>query len=162
MEDFTKELQWAEIRRRNVCIPKGKQHLFPKIGQKLTAKDEQTGSLHEVAVGSQCRLIMPSWYGEHKGIRAGDMITFRRDNGSMSIGITPRKATNAAYMFERRSGKLSIMEGKVFDLIIDALAEIEEGGIPAVVRVGQNGISIEWGESIKSTEITLGATKVSL
>ncbi len=158
MEELTKALKWAEIKRRSVCVPKGKQRMFPKVGQKLTVKDEETGTVHEIVVGSQCRLIMPSWYGKHKGIREGDVIKIRRDNGSSSISIIRRKTTDP---FERKGGKLSIMEGRVFDLIIDALAEIEEGGVQAIVNVGQNGISIEWGKSIRSTEIILGATKVS-
>jgi len=161
MEAIVKILQPAEIKSRRVCIPRDKQHLFPGIGEKLTLKDEQTGSVHEVVVGSQYRIRMPSWYEEHNGIQAGDTITFRQDNGSMSVSIEPKRMAKPTLMFERLGGKLSIFEGRVLDLIIEAFAEIENGGIAANVRVGQNGIIVEWGDHIKSTEITLGNTKVS-
>ena len=40
METIVKKLQAAEIKRRSVCIPKDKRHLFPGIGEKFTLKDE--------------------------------------------------------------------------------------------------------------------------
>lgn len=162
METIVKKLQAAEIKRRSVCIPKDKQHLFPGIGEKLTLKDELTGSLYEAIVGSQYRIRMPSWYEEHNGVQAGDIITFRYDDGKISVNIEPKRMTKSVNVFERRGGRLSIFEGRVLDLIIEAFAEIENNGIVAKVRVAQNGITVEWGDHIKSTEITLGNTKVTM
>jgi len=162
METIVKKLQEAEIKRRSVCIPKDKQHLFPGIGEKLTLRDELTGSMHEAIVGSQYRVRMQRWYEEHNGVQAGDTITLRQKNGTMSVNIEPKRMTKSVHMFERRGGRLSIFEGRVLDLIIEAFAEIENNGIAAKVRVAQNGITVEWGDHIKSTEITLGNTKVSI
>ncbi len=162
METITKKLQGAEVKRRCVCIPKDRQHLFPKPGAKLAVKDEQTGSVHEVVVGSQCRIRMPSWYDEHNGIQPGDTLVLRLDKGGMNATIVTKETTNPARIFERRNGKLSIFEGKVLDLVIDAFAGIEDRGIPAIVHVGQNGISVKWGPHIKETEIILGSAKVSV
>ncbi len=162
MEEFTKELRPAEVKRHCVCIPKDKQYLFPSMGEKLTVRDEKKGSVYEVVVGSQCRLVMHAWYGDHPGIRAGDVIAFWQDDGSMSVMLTPKKVSNPVRMFERRKGRLSIFEGKVLDLVVQALADIEDGGIPAIVRVGETGISIEWGDHIKSTKIILGKTEVAV
>lgn len=162
MESIVKKLQAAEIKRRSVCIPKDKQHLFPGIGESLTLEDELTGSMHEVIIGSQYRIRMPGWYEEHNGVQAGDTITLRQKNGTMSVNIEPKRMTKAAHMFERRGAKLSILEGRVLDLIIEAFAEIENGGIIAKVLVDQNGIVVEWGDHIKSTEITLGNTRVGI
>ena len=159
METIVKKLQPAEMKRRSVCIPKDKQHLFPRIGEKLTFKDELTGSTHEAIVGSQYRMRMPSWYEEHNGVRAGDTITFRYDNGNVSVNIEPKRLTKPVNVFERIGGKPSIFEGRVLDLIIEAFAEIENGGIPAKVRIAQDGITVEWGDHIKITEIYLGNTK---
>ena len=162
MEMIVKKLQAAEIKRRSICIPKDKQLLFPGIGEKLILNDELTGSIHETIIGSQYRIRMPSWYEEHNGVQAGDTITLRQDNGTLSVNIEPKRMTKSAYMFERRGGRLSIFEGRVLDLIVEAFAEIENNGIAAKVRVTQNGITVEWGDHIKSTEITLGNTKVSI
>jgi hypothetical protein len=161
MEITTKKLRPAEIKRRSVCIPKNKQHLFPGIGRKLILKDDLTSSIHEAIVGSQYRLIIPSWYEEHDGVQAGDTITFHHENGNISINIEPKRMTKTANLFERQGGKLSIFEGRVLDLIIEAFAEIESGGIPAKVQVTQTGIVVEWGNHIKTTEIILGDTNVS-
>ena len=162
METIVKKLQAAEVKRRSICIPKDKQHLFPGIGEKLTLKDELTSSMHEAIVGSQYRVRVPSWYEEHNGVQAGDMITLRQKNGTMSVNIESKRMTKSVHMFERRGGKLSILEGRVLDLIIEAFAKIENGGITAKVRVDQNGIVVEWGDQIKTTEITLGNTKVGI
>lgn len=161
METMMKKLQPAEIKRRSVCIPKDKQHMFPGIGKKLTLKDELTGSMHEAIVGSQYRLRMPSWYEEHNGVQAGDTITLRQKNGTMSVDIEPKRMTKSVNVFERRGGRLSIFEGKVLDLIIEAFAEMESGGIAAKVKVTKNGIIVEWGDHIKTTEIILGNSKIS-
>jgi hypothetical protein len=162
METIVKILHTAEIKRRSVCVPKDKQHLLPGIGEKLILKDELTGSMHNTIVGSQYRIRMPSWYEEHGGVKAGDTITIQQKNGIMSVNIEPKGMVRSTHLFERRGGKLSILEGRVLDLIIEAFAEIENGGIPATVRVDHNGIQVEWGDHIKSTEITLGNTKVGL
>jgi hypothetical protein len=162
METIVKKLQPAEIKRRSVCIPKDKQHLLPGVGEKLTLKDELTGSIHDAIIGSQYRVRIPSWYEEHTGVQAGDTITFRCDNGTVRVDIEPKRMIKAINVFERRGGRLSIFEGRVLDLIIEAFAEIENGGIPAKVTVTQNGIIVEWGDDIKTTEITLGNTKVSI
>ncbi len=143
MEIITKELKPAEIKRRSVCIPKDKQYLLPGIGKKLNIKDELTGSTHNAVVGSQYRIQIPSWYEEHPGVHPGDKITFHYDNGAVRIDVEPKRTINALNKFERRKGKLSIFEGKVLDLIIEAFAEIEKGGIPAKVTVNQNGINVE-------------------
>jgi len=118
--------------------------------------------MHETIAGSQYRVRMPSWYEEHNGVQAGDTITLRQKNGTMSANIEPKRMTKSVHMFERRGGRLSIFEGRVLDLIIEAFAEIENNGIAAKVRVAQNGITVEWGDHIKSTEITLANTKVSI
>lgn len=162
MEEFTKELRPAEVKRHCVCVPKERQHLFPPEGGKITAEDERTGSTHEVTVGSQCRSVMHSWFAKHPEIRAGDIITFRGNNGTVSLKLSERKISRAVEMFERKKGGLSIFEGKVLDLIIQALADIEKGGIDAIVRVSKTGISIEWGRHIKSTRIILGTSEVGL
>ena len=162
METLTKTLRPAEVKRRCVCLPKNKQHMFPNVGSKLSAKDEQTGLSHEITVGSQYRLQMPTWYDNHKEIKPGDMITFKLDNGLMSVNKIASTPVSPVNMFERREGRVSILEGKVLDLIVEALAGIEVGDYPATVKVGQNGILIEWGPNIKETEITLGNVKVSL
>ena len=162
MEIIVKKLQAAEIKRRSVCIPKDKQHLFPGIGEKFTLKDELTGSMHEAIVGSQYRVTMSSWYEEHNGVQAGDTITIRQKNGTMSVNIEPKRMAKSVHMFARQRGKLSILEGRVLDLIIEAFAEIENGGIIAKVRVDQNGIVVEWGNHVESTEITLGNTRVGI
>ena len=162
IETLTKKLRTAEVKRRCVCLPKNKQHLFPKVGSKLSAKDEQTGSSFELIVGSQYRLQMPTWYDKHKEIKPGDMISFKLDNGLVSVNKVVNTTGSPINMFERRDGKVSILEGKVLDIIVEALAGIEVGDYPATVKVGQNGILIEWGPHIKETEITLGNVKVSL
>lgn len=162
MEEFTKTLGKAEIAREGMCVPKAKRTMFPDVGRKLVVHDGDTGSSHEVQVGSQCRLIMHSWYGEHKGIREGDLVKFQSSNGSVSIGIVAKKTTNPGFMFERKGNRLSQMESKVFGQIKDAVRKIERGDIAAIVKVGERGISIEWGRNIKSTEVTIGKTVVSL
>ena len=161
MEILRKELHPAEIKRRCVCVPKEKQPLFPKVGEKLDVKDNETASVHTVTVLSQYRLGMPSFYDEHKGIQAGDTIVFQLDNGGMSVSIEAKTTSKSVNPFERRPGKLSIFEGKVLDLIITALANIEDGGIEARVTVGDTGITVEWGDHIKSTEIILRGSKVT-
>ena len=80
----------------------------------------------------------------------------------MSMNIIGGAPVSPVNMFERREGKVSILEGKVLDLIVEALAGIEVGDYPATVQVGQNGVLIEWGPNIKETEITLGNVKVSM
>lgn len=162
METIVKKLQPAEMKRRSVCIPKDKQYLLPGIGSKLTLKDGVTGSIHEAIIGSQYRIQIPSWYEEHSRVQAGDTITFRCDNSTIRVDIEPKRMIKAINKFERRGGRLSIFEGRVLDLIIEAFSEIENGGIPAKVTVTQNGITVVWGEDIKATEITLGDTKVSI
>lgn len=161
MEGLTKELHLAEIKRHCICIPKDKQHLFLPVGGKIKARDENTGTSHEVTVGSQCRLGMNSWYAKHPEIRPGDTLSLQRDNGNLNLKLTTRKISRALEMFERKKGELSIFEGKVLDLIIEALADIENRGIDAIVKVTENGISIEWGKHIKSTKIILGTTEAS-
>lgn len=104
---------------------------------------------------------MNSWFAKHPEIRPGDTITLQRNNGALNLKLTTRKISHPAEMFERKKGGLSIFEGKVLDLIIEALADIENRGIDAIVKVTDNGISIEWGKHIKSTKIILGTTEVS-
>ena len=162
METLTKKLQPAEVKRCCVCVPMNKRHMFPNVGNKLSVKDEKTGLSHEMIVGSQYRLQMPTWYDNHKEVKSGDTVLFKMDNGLLSINIIGGAPVSPVNMFERREGKVSILEGKVLDLIVEALAGIEVGDYPATVQVGQNGVLIEWGPNIKETEITLGNVKVSM
>lgn len=141
--------------------PKRPSIIFPAVGQKFTAQHEKTGTMYSITVGSQYRLLMHAWFAEHSEIRPGDTITFLKNNGTISLKLTAKDISQAVDMFARKKGGLSIFEGKVFDLVIQALADIENGGINAVVRVNETGISIEWGNNIKSTKIILGTTEVS-
>ena len=71
MEILRKELKPAEVKRRCICVPKEKHSLFPQIGGKLQVTDESTQSIHNVIIGSQCRLSLSSWYQQHQEACAG-------------------------------------------------------------------------------------------
>jgi len=91
MEIFRKKLQPAEVKRHCVCVPKEKWSLFPKVGETVVIQDPNAGSIYEVIIGSQYRLAMGSWYGQHPEVQPGDEIIFEKVNGNMRVDLIRAK-----------------------------------------------------------------------
>lgn len=133
MELFRKELQPAEVKRRCVCVPRDKWHLFPKVGETVIIQDARDGSIYEVIVGSQYRLGMASWYRQHSEIGPGDEIVFRKENGNVRVDaarlIKPKKEVSLPSLIGREiKGKKVIdvkhVAGKGTVLVIQETREM--------------------------------------
>lgn len=99
MDAMTKKLNRAEVKRHAVCVLKEKQPMFPAIGQTVKITDELTGSTYDVLVGTQYRLCMRRWYDEHKNVRPGDIITFRKQDGKMNVSVSPGEGSDIVSAF---------------------------------------------------------------
>ena len=156
MEIMSEKLQPAEVRRHCVCVPKEKQHLFSAVGQKITVEDKETGSIYDVAVGSQYRLGMRSWYSKHNEVRPGDIIVFEQKNSHISVSVLPSKASSQEKVAGLDKMNRSNIRKDVLDAAINVLSRVEDGTVPGRIRMGDKRFSVEWGEDVKETEIIIG------
>ena len=156
MEDMTKKLNRAEVRRHAVCVPKEKQAMFPAIGQTVTITDEQSGSSYDVLVGTQYRLCMRGWYDEHKNVRPGDVIVFRKQDGKMNVTVSPSDGRDPVRGSSPHGIDSSRIRRQVLDIAMEVLTGIEDGTIKARVVMKGNSFSVEWGDGITESEVVIG------
>lgn len=162
MEIMTKKLNPAEVRRRAVCVPKEKQPMFPAIGQTLMITDEQSGSAYDVLVGTQYRLCMSRWYDDHKEARPGDEIVFRKQDGMMSVAVSPDDGRDPARGSSPQGIDSSGIRRQVLDIAMEVLTGIEDGTIKARVVMKDNSFSVEWGDGITESEVVIGQGRSSI
>jgi len=162
MDAMTKELNRAEIKRHAVCVPKEKQPMFPAIGQTIKITDEQTGSTYDVLVGTQYRLCMRRWYDEHKNVRPGDVIAFRKQDGKMNVSVSPGEGSDPARGRSAHGIDSSSIRKQVLDIAMEVLTGIEDGTIRARIVMKENSFSVEWGDGITDSEVVIGQTRSNI
>ena len=158
METMIKLLNPAEVKRHSVCVPKEKQPMFPAIGQTVKISDEQTGSTYDILVGTQYRLCMRRWYDEHKNVRPGDVIVFRKQDGKMNVSVSPGDGRGPGKGRSAHGIDSSRIRKQVLDIAMEVLTGVEDGTIMARVIMKENSFSVEWGDGITDSEVVIGQT----
>jgi hypothetical protein len=140
MKILTKKLMPAEVKCRCLVLPRDKKGDFPSPGVNFDILEGK--ATHRAKLDSQFRLRAPSWFRQHRALKAGDEITFSRDNGSIKISL---------------SRSFSKPENETFDWTHEVLDAIKEGEIYGFFKINRNGFSVEIGEHVKETQIIFTA-----
>lgn len=162
METMEKKLQPAEVKRHTFCIPKEKQSLFPGVGQKIAIVDEKTGFNYDVVVGSQYRLCLHEWFRDHPGIRAGDTVNLRKENGNFKVDLTTARVNNISLAVDAPKASVESLRKNFFDFMMTILSGIEKKDLPGRIKLSNRQILIEWGEGISESEIIFGADRCTI
>lgn len=136
MKILTKRLGPAEVKCRCITIPSSKRTFFPAPGVEFDMSEGK--ATHRGRLDNQFRLRAPSWFRQHQAVKAGDEVTFLKENGFMRISLL-------------RS--FSKPENETFGWAHEVLDAIKDDEIHGVIRVSRNGFSVEIGERVKETQI---------
>lgn len=140
MKILTKKLMPAEVKCRCLVLPHDKKGNFPSPGVDFDVLEGKAA--HRAKLDNQFRLRSPSWFRQHRALKAGDEITFFKDNGSIKISL---------------SRSFSKPDNETFKWAHEVLDAIKDGEIYGLIRVSRNGFSVEIGEHIKETQIIFKA-----
>jgi len=138
MKILTKKLGKGEINWKGVVIPRSKKELFPAPGVEfdlLEGKNTYKGKMD-----NQSRLRLADWFRQHRSLKPGDEVTFSRQNGTMKISL---------------SRSFSRPEKETFAWTIEVIEAIRDGEVDGIIRINKKGFSVEIGEHIKETQVTL-------
>jgi hypothetical protein len=138
MKTLTKKLGKGEIKWRGVVIPRAKTNLFPPKGVEFELVDGK--SKHRVKMDAQSRLRMPGWFRQHKTVKPGDEIVFNKQDGTWTVSL---------------SRLFSTPDEQILDWASEAIEAIKNGEIFGIIRFGGGKFSLEIGNHVKKTEISL-------
>jgi hypothetical protein len=136
MEILTKKLGEGEAKWKGVVLPRKKKGLFPSPGTEFDLLEGQT--IYKANVDKQYRIRLAPWFRKHPTIKAGDQVTFLKQNGKMRIVL---------------SKNFSEPERGTIDWAHEVLQAIRDGEVAGIIRVRKNGFAVEIGENIKETQI---------
>jgi hypothetical protein len=96
MEILTKKLGEGEVKWKGIVIPRKKKDLFPSPGTEFDLLEDHT--TFKASVDKQYRIRLAPWFRKHPTIKAGDQVTFLKQNRKMRISLSknfsePDKAT---------------------------------------------------------------------
>lgn len=140
MKILTKKLMPAEVKCRCLVLPRDKKGDFPSPGVDFDILEGK--ATHRAKLDNQFRLRTPSWFRQHRALKAGDEITFSKDNGSIKISL---------------SRSFSKPENETFDWTHEVLDAIKDGEIYGFIKINRNGFNVEIGEHVKETQIIFTA-----
>jgi hypothetical protein len=140
MKILSKKLGPAEVKCRCLVLPRNKKGDFPSPGVEFDMLEGK--AIHRARLDNQFRLRAPSWFRQHRAVKAGDTITISKDNGSLKISL---------------SRSFSKPESKTFDWAHEVLDAIKNREIYGTISIVENGFSVEIGEHIKETQIIFKA-----
>ena len=109
---LSKKIKAGELRGKVIVILKGKKELFPMPGAEFDLHDEE--SIYRVRLDKQYRLRLTEWFNNHPSVKAGDRITFSRNDAGMHISLDngpPSKTVS----FKDLLGK-NTREGTIIDI----------------------------------------------
>lgn len=141
MKILTKKLMPAEVQCRCIVLPRDKTGNFPSPGVEFDITEGKT--IHRAKLDRQFRLRALSWFHQHQAVKAGDEITFSKDNGLLRISLTRI---------------LSKPDKETFKWMHEVLDAIRDGDVFGIIKVSNSGFIVEIGEQVKETQIIL-ATK---
>jgi len=141
MEILTKRLGDGEVKWKGVVIPRAQKGLFPQRGIEFDLLEGRI--VYKAKMDNQFRIRLADWFRRHPTIKAGDEVTFRKDNGKIRIGL---------------SKNFSEPERGALDWAQEVLEAIRDGEIHGAIRMSRNGFTVEIGEHVKETQIVLGTT----
>jgi hypothetical protein len=144
MKILTKKLGPAEVKCRCLVLPRDKKGNFPSPGTEFDLLEGKT--VHHAKLDNQLRLRAVSWFRQHRAVKAGDEITLSRDNGTIHISLT-------------RS--LSKPENETFDWAHEVIDAIKNGEIDGILRITNEGFSVEIGKHVKETQIIFATKKAA-
>ena len=144
MKILTKKLGPAEVKCRCLVLPRDKKNFFPPPGVEFDMLEGKTA--HRAKIDKQFRLRAPSWFRQHRAVRAGDEITISKDNGSTKISL---------------SRSFSKPENETIDWAHEVLDAIKNREIHGTIRISENGFSVEIGEHVKETQIVFATKKAA-
>jgi len=141
MEILTKKLGDGQIRWGGVVIPKRKLSLFPADGVEFDLWEGKTA--YKAKMDNYSRLRSPSWLHQHPSLKAGDEVTFLKENGKIRIVLSKN------FPKPTKSG---------IDWALEVLEAIRDGEIYGIIRLNKNGYMVEIGDHIKETQVISGTT----
>ena len=141
MEILSKRLGEGEVRWKGVVIPRAKKELFPQRGIEFDLLEGKT--IYKAKMDNQFRIRLATWFRRHPTIKAGDQITFFKENGKMRIAL---------------SKNFSKPDKGALDWAKEVLEAIGDREVHGTIRMNKNGFTVEIGEHIKETQIILGKT----
>ena len=141
MEILSKKLGKGEVKWRGVVIPRAKKNLFPPPGVEFDLAEGKT--IHKAKMDNQYRIRLASWFRRHPTIKAGDQVTFFKENGRMHIAL---------------SKNFSEPERGTLDWAQEVIEAIKEGEVQGIIRIKKNGFIVEIGKHVKETQIVVGTT----
>ncbi len=109
---LSKRLKAGELSGKVIVILKGKKDMFPLPGVEFNLRDERTD--YRVTLDRQHRLRLTDWFNNHRSVKAGDEITFYRDEAGVRISLDnapPSKTVS----FKELLGK-NTREGTIIDI----------------------------------------------
>jgi hypothetical protein len=86
MKILTKKLGPAEVKCRCVVLPRDTKGNFPSPGVEFDMSEGKTP--HLAKIDKQFRLRAPSWFRQHRAVKAGDEITVSKENGAIHISLS--------------------------------------------------------------------------
>lgn len=136
MKLLTKKLGPAEVQCRCIVLPRDKKNLFPVPGVEFDMVEGKAS--HRARLDNQFRLRAPSWFRLHRAVKAGDEVTFFKENGAIRLSLL-------------RS--FSKPDSETFDWAHEVLEAIRDGEIHGVITVNKTGFNVEIGEHVKNTKV---------
>lgn len=140
MKVLTKRLGPAEVKCRCLVLPRDKKGNFPSPGVEFDIFEGKAA--HRAKLDKQYRLRAPSWFRQHRAMKAGDEINISKDNGSMKISL---------------SRSFSKPENETFKWTREVIDAIKDGEIFGILKITGTGFSVEIGDHVKETRIFLKA-----
>ena len=140
MKILTERLGPAEVKCRCILIPSSKRTLFPVPEVEFDILEGK--AIHRGRLDNQFRLRAASWFRQHQAVKAGDEVTFLKENGFMRISL---------------SRFFSKPDNETFGWAHEVLDAIKDGEIHGTIRISGNGFSVEIGEHVKETQIIFKA-----
>ena len=134
--ELTKTIGPAEVKCRCIVIPREKKGFFPPPNTRFDLVD---GNItHQAILDRQFRLRAVSWFRQHRSLKAGDEVTFYKENSLIRISIL-------------RS--FSKPQNESFTWMHDVLNAISDREINGTICLNDHGFSVEIGDHINETQI---------
>lgn len=142
MKILTKKLGPAEVKCRCLVLPRDKKSNFPSPGIEFDMLEGKT--IHRAKLDNQYRLRAVSWFRQHRAVKAGDEVILSRDNGPIHISL---------------SRSLAKPENETFDWAHEVIDAIKNGETDGILKITNEGFSVEIGEHVKGTQIIFATKK---
>lgn len=140
MKILTKKLGRGEINWKGFVIPRNKTALFPPVGVEFDLLEDKAS--YKGKIDNQSRLRLAEWFHQHRNLKAGDEVTFFKENGSIHITL---------------SRSFSKPENETFDWAHEVLDAVRNREINGIIRISDHGFNVEIGEHIKNNQIIFSA-----